>query len=243
MRYFVVLSQQRAGSHMLMNLLNSHPLVHCNSDFATADIQRYGEEWAYEQGFTLPPVYSDRAPLPPNKHPELVGFLIKFHQDLHPTIYKRQGVKIVLLRRQNQLATLLSRNVSHLLGPYDSPHLGVPLRDARNRRVTLPPIRIEPKAAQAFFEEWDAKAAEVVRCLEGTDRRPVLYEELCWDTQGTMRGVFEHLGVPFQQVRATPGWGAEKLDPRPLAEAIANYEELKAYFVGTRWDVFFREGE
>jgi LPS sulfotransferase NodH len=32
MRHFVLLSQQRSGSHMLINLLNGHPLVRCNGD-------------------------------------------------------------------------------------------------------------------------------------------------------------------------------------------------------------------
>ena len=77
MRHFVIVSQQRAGSHFLMNLLNSHPLVHCNSDLATADVEKHGEDWAYEEGLRLPPRYPGRAPLPAGKRPEVVGFLIK----------------------------------------------------------------------------------------------------------------------------------------------------------------------
>jgi len=222
---------------MLMNMLNSHPSIHCNSDLLTKDIEERGEEWAYAEGFRLPPKYPERSPLPQGKRPELVGFLIKMKQDLHQTIRRRSSLKILLLHRRNHLATLLSRNVTHRLGPYFDTD-ACP-NEAIRSRGELPALRIESGEAEAFFEEWSAKTDEVLCCLEGTDWLEVFYEDLCRDLQAAMRPVYEHLGVPFYPVQSTPGWGAKKLDPRPLCEAIENYEELTAYFAGTRWEGYF----
>ncbi|HUW81209.1 MAG TPA: hypothetical protein VMZ31_00265 [Phycisphaerae bacterium] len=226
---------------MLMNMLSSHPSIHCNSDLLTKDVRERGEEWAYAEGFRLPPKYPERSPLPQGKRPERVGFLIKMKQDLHQTIRKRSGLKVLLLHRRNRLATLLSRNVSHRLGPYVEIDMGACLDEAIRSRGELPALHIDSGEAEAFFEEWSAKTDEVICCLAGTDWLHVFYEDLCRDPQTGMRPVYEHLGVPFHLVQSTPGWGAKKLDPRRLCEAIENYEELKAYFAGTRWEGFFAD--
>ena len=226
---------------MLMNMLNSHPSIHCNSDLLTREVRERGEEWAYAEGFRLPPKYPERSPLPQGKRPERVGFLIKMKQDLHQTIRKRSGLKVLLLHRTNRQATLISRNVTHRLHPYVETDTDACLDEAILNRAKLPALRIESGEAEAFFEEWSAKTDEVICCLEGTDWLEVYYDDLCRDAQAAMRPVYEHLGVRFHRVRSTPGWGAAKLDPRPLCEAIENYEELKAYFAGTRWEKFFAE--
>jgi len=239
--YFVVIAQQHTGGHMLMNLLNSHPAIHCNSDILTRDVQEHGEEWTYQQGFRLPPKYPTRSPLPPGKEPKWIGFQIKMKQDLHRTIRKRKWLKIVFLQRRNRLASLLSRNVTHRLGSYEDPERGISLEEAPLRRAEMPPLRIGIHEAQAFFEEWSAKTCEVLHCLEETDWMQVFYKDLCQNAEETMRLVYEHLGVPFHPVSHTPGWGAVKLDPRSLSQAIENYGELKSHFMGTPWQGFFVE--
>jgi hypothetical protein len=100
MHYFVIIAQQRSGSHLLMNLLSSHPAIHVNEGMLTKDVETYGEEWTYQQGFRMPA----------GRTPELIGFPIYIHQHLHRTIRQRRGRKILFLHRKNRLATLLSRN-------------------------------------------------------------------------------------------------------------------------------------
>ncbi|MFC1574686.1 sulfotransferase [Gemmatimonadota bacterium] len=241
MRKFVVVSQQRAGSHMMMNMLSSHPSVHCNSDLLTKEVRAHGAEWAFAEGFRLPPRYPERSPLPKTKQPESVGFLIKIKQDLHQQIHELKDLKVILLHRKNRLATLLSKKVSYQLGTYADPKRRVSLEEAALRRAKMPPLRIETEEAESFFEEWSAKTEEVIRCLEGTDWLQVIYEEVRRDPEKTMRVVYRHLGVPFHPIQSRPGWGAEKLDPRPIREAIENYEELKEKFLGSRWEEFFIE--
>ncbi len=224
---------------MLMNLLNSHPDIHCNSDILTKDVQEHCEEWTYQQGFRFPPKYPSRSPVPLGKTPKWIGFQIKMKQNLHRTIRKRKGLKIVLLRRRNRLATLLSRNVSHRLGGYADPEKGISLDDAPIRRAEMPSLRIGIHETQSFFEEWSAKTDEVLHYLEGTDWMRVFYEDLCQDAEESMRPVYRHLGAPFHPVSHTEGWGAVKLDSRPLSQAIENYGELRTYFMDTPWRDFF----
>ena len=72
MSRFIVLSQQRSGSHMLMSLLNSHSDIHCNSDSKTVDVKKNGKEWTYEVGF--------------NSNSKVNGFLLKIKNDLYKYI-------------------------------------------------------------------------------------------------------------------------------------------------------------
>lgn len=232
MRYFVIIAQQRSGSHLLMNLLTSHPAIHVNEGLLTRDVETNGAAWTFEQGFHAPP----------GKSPELVGFTIFMKQNLHRMLRQRPGLKILLLHRRNRLATLLSRNVSHRLGGYEAPDRGIhTIDEAVARRRALSPLHISVEEAEAFFEEWTAKTEEVHQCLEGTDWLRVIYEDLRSDPDTVMRGVYQHLGLPFHPVRPMPGAGSVKLDPRPLNEAIENFLALKVHFAGTRWATFFDE--
>src|SRR5437016_13148815 len=88
-RNFVILSQQRVGSHMLLNLLNSHPQILCNSDIATADIVKNGESWTFRTGFSVPPTNPERVYFPEAKRPDMVGFLLKTKGNLHQNLARR----------------------------------------------------------------------------------------------------------------------------------------------------------
>lgn len=234
MRHFVVLSQQRTGSHLLMNRLNSHPLIHCHGDYLTADIRCHGAGWAFEQGF---------AP-PPHRVVAGVGFLAKMHQGLHSLFGQHPGLKVLFLRRRNRLATLLSRNVSHQLGCYVAPDRGIDsVQESVRRRAALAPLVLPVAEAAEFFQEWETKDSEVLRCLEGTDWLPVFYEDLCRDTPAAMQAVYDHLETPWHPVQPTPGPGSVKEDPRPLRQALANYAELQQAFAATPWASFFEEEE
>ena len=239
MRYFIILSQQRSGSHMLMNLLNSHPLVRCNGDLMTSEVKKYGEDWAFETGFSRRSLFHNEVSGSADKRPEVLGFPVKIKQNLHQTIRQRQGLKILYLQRKNRLAVLLSREFGNILRQY--PGNGENMEAFSDRHSTHPAINIAPDLASSFFEEWSAKTEEVLESLEGTDWTGVFYEELCAEAKDKMRPVFEHLGVPFHEPQLAEGWGSTKLNKRRLSESIENYFELKRYFNGTQWAEFFTE--
>lgn len=227
---FVIISQQRSGSHMLMNLLNAHPDIHCNSDLQTADIRERGEEWALREGFSVPAAVGS---------PLWVGFLVKFKHDMHALLATLPDLKILLIRRKNRLATLLSKKVAKEFGCYEKKEANVTLDNAREVRAQMPAVHITPSEAEKFFETWSAKEEEVLKTLKDSDITVLNYEEVLEDKKTHIDQIFEDFGLPLVPANHTSGRGAQKLDPRPLHEAIENYAELRDYFFGTRWAEFF----
>jgi hypothetical protein len=225
---------------MLMNLLNSHPLILCHGDLMTADVERFGEDWAFETGFTPHSSFRDEVRVSEEKRPEVVGFPIKIKANLHQSLRKRQGLKIVFLERKNRLAVLLSRELGNVLRLY--PDNGEVMAEFSERHSSHPPIHIDPNHALAFFEEGDAAIKDAMRSLDGTDWVRVTYEDICAETTATMRAIHAHLGVPFQPPCGIEGWGSTKLNKRTLSQSIANFAELERDFGATRWASYFTEG-
>lgn len=215
---FIIFSQQRSGSHYLRYLLNSHKDIHCNSDFSSGDIDKNGIDWAYTEGFKT------------DKTVKLVGFLAKLRQNLHFDISKYPGVKILFLLRRNRLATLLSKKISSELGCYEE--TGLSLTEAKQRRSDLPSVKIDIEEVEQFINSWKEKEAEVFLSLEDHPAcRTIYYEEL--SNNMYIHSIYEWLGVSWNDsklLNPKQGRGFEKLDPRPIEEAIENYKELVKYF-------------
>ena len=216
---FIVFSQQRAGSHYLRYLLNAHKDIHCNSDLSSGDIGKRGFDWTYARGFK-----THRTDV------KLVGFLAKLKQNLHYDIARYPDVKVIFLLRRDRLATMLSRMVASAFGCYDE--TGLSLAVAKRKRSELFSVKISIEEAEEFFNYWEEKEAEVFLFLEDhPDWNTIYYEDL---SDGiSIQLIYDWLGVSLDSsklVEQKQGRGFEKLDPRPIEEAIENYEELTEYF-------------
>ena len=235
MTRFIILSQQRSGSHMLMSLLNSHPDIHCNSDSQTIDIQKNGKQWAYNVGFE-----SDS---------KVKGFLLKIKTNLHNKITSDENIKIIYLKRENFLHVFLSKKMAKLFGCYEKKDAGVSLKNARISRGKARPIAIDAEEAKRFFSLWEKRHKEVERHMDagGLEHIEVKYRDLCSGTGLVMRRISEFLDIDNIEFGFVSGRGAEKLDPRSPFDAISNYDELKRYFkkdnmlTGSRWIEFFED--
>jgi len=219
MNKFIIFSQQRSGSHYLRYLLNAHKDIHCNSDFSSGDIDKKGIDWAYKEGFKT---YKTDI--------KLVGFLAKLRQNLHYDIARHHDTKVIFLLRRNRLATLLSKMISSAFGCYEE--TGLSLTDAKRKRSELFPVRITIEETEEFITIWEKKEAEVFLFLEAhPDWNTIYYEDL---SDGiSIQLIYDWLGVSIDEsklVKQKLGRGSEKLDPRPIEEAIENYEELVEYF-------------
>ena len=215
MNKFIIFSQQRSGSHYLRYLLNSHKDIHCNSDFSTGDVDNKGIDWAYEEGFKTD-----------NTDIKTIGFLAKLKQNLHYDIARYTDVKVIFLLRRNRIATLLSKMIVSSLGCYDE--TGLSLTEAIRKRSELSPVRISIKDVEEFITIWENKEAEVLLFLEDhSDWSTIYYEDLSAEI------VYDRLGVSQDNskiVKQKQDRGSEKLDPRPIEEAVENYQELVEYF-------------
>ena len=233
MTCFIVLSQQRSGSHMLMSLLNSHPDVHCSSDSQTIDIQNNGKQWAYDVGFK-----SDS---------KVKGFLLKLKTNLHSKVTSDENIKIIYLKRENFLHILLSKKMAKLFGCYEKKDAGVSLKDASTFRRKAQPIVIQKEEAEGFFAIWNKRHKEAKDYMDtaGLEYIEVKYCDLCSDTEKVMKKIYRFLNVDNVKPHLVSGRGSEKLDPRKPFDAISNYYELKKYFIkdniltGSKWFKFF----
>ncbi len=215
MNKFIIFSQQRSGSHYLRYLLNAHKDIHCNSDFSSGDVDNKGIDWAYKEGFK-----TDKTNI------KTVGFLAKLKQNLHYDIARYPDIKVIFLLRRNRLATMLSKMISSAIGCYDE--TGLSLTEAKRKRSELSSVKISIKDVEEFITIWENKEAEVFLFLgEHPDWRTIYYEDLSAEI------VYDRLGVSQDSskiVKQKQDRGSEKLDSRPIEEAIENYQELVEYF-------------
>lgn len=229
LKKFIIISQQRSGSHMLMNLLNSHPSIHCNSDLQTNDVREKGFDWTMSEGFKVPD----------GKDIEYIGFLVKYKQSLHFDLSKVSGIAVIHLSRRNRLTTFLSSKVALKFGCYENPERGVTLANASELRANLEPMKLEPEEMQQFFEKWSKKEEEVDACFRDMNTHRIYYEDICADRDRALNDAVTWLGLDSCAFQVTDGRGREKLDNRPMNKAIANYGEVKKHFKNSPWATYF----
>jgi len=227
---FIILSQQRAGSHMLMSLLNSHADIHCNSDSQTVDVKNNGKQWTYDVGFC--------------NDAKINGFLLKIKTDMYKDVTTDDGIRIIYLKRDNLLHVLLSKKMAKLFGCYEKEESGVSLKNATKFRKHAAPINIDSDEAESFFQHWSDKHNDVVVHLSANNINyiEVSYYDLCNETELVVERIYGFLGAEGIGPLFAAGRGAEKLDPRRVSDAILNYYELKEFFSDTKWRSFFLGG-
>lgn len=229
---YVVLSEMRAGSHMVMNLLNSHPAVHCNGDFLTPDIEWNGLKWLKDVGF------SDNGS---SKELEAVGFLLKTKTDYYHQFLKRVQPKVIFLVRENQLETFVSRQMAKEFGCYTKDSNGVKVRyeDAPKVREKASFLHIDKEELLKYFKEQRVKRKRTERFLTDYEFIQISYEDLCMDAVKSMSEIYRFIGVGHHEATFTEGWGNTKLDTRSTKESIANYDEMKDFFSTKYWKKYF----
>ncbi|MBL8659792.1 MAG: hypothetical protein JNM75_08560 [Rhodospirillales bacterium] len=257
-RKFVIVSHLRSGTHLLRTALESHPAVVCQTEVFNSDNRRLPyplttptvevlRRWVYRQfpdtvacvGFTLQ-VY----------HPWGLRAFPGIREnpawgDVWTWLSRMKAVRIIHLRRENSLRRHLShvmarrsrvwhawdpdrvKTVSHLGPPPDGDGPGSP-----REPVTLDAARLE-----VDFEETERLHEAVTRRFRDHALCSISYESLTRDFDARCREVQDFLQLPLAPLTAAVG----KLETRSLADAIANYGDLKRHFADTRWAAFFED--
>lgn len=229
---FVVLTEGRSGSTLLIMSLAQHP-----------DITMYGEIFDPKRpddlhGIAVTTPYHpglDSAHFAQQTFAsatgKAAGFKLLYHQVPGESVWDylaNTKVKIVRLSRSNLLHVMISWTVGHTTKQWH----------ARRGETILAalPFRLEPENAERFFKhckEYRESKAELFSQNEVLD---ITYEDLTGDFLNTVHRVFDFLGL-------------EKHDPEPLLiktgrpplAVLENYEELKQHFQGTEYESFFDE--
>ena len=240
---FIILASERSGSSFLVQSLRSHP-----------DIRSFGEifnpRWI---GFNTPGFdnddqdlirYRNRRPVefletrvfgPHDQTTVAVGFKL-FYSHLERRRIRPLGrhlagtpdLKVVHLRRGNLLRQYLSRVIASRTGQWG-------VRSPEDRQ--LPQVDLSARRCRRYFEKTRRLQEAHGQSFERCDVLSVAYEELDSQYEHQMERVQRFLGVEALALRAR----SVKHEVRPLAEAIRNYDALRAAFAGTPWAEHFDE--
>jgi LPS sulfotransferase NodH len=240
---FILLGRSRTGSNFLRGLLTANPSVTLYGEvFKNPDSIEWGTPGQPDSGKALARYRSAPArfleeyvyrPMP--RDTRAVGFKLFYYHArsgsltaIWEHLREAQEVRVIHIKRANILSTHLSR-----------------ARAERSRRwVNLDghredeaPIRIDPEACREDFERTRGWEEECGAFFAGHPLIDVLYERLAEEPSEEARRVQQFLGLPVEAVAPQ----THKQTRVPMAAAIENYGELKAFFRGTEWESFFEE--
>ncbi len=258
---FVLVSYLRSGTHMLRTALESHPAVFCQTEVFNPDnpILPYALDTPVDvilrehvfrshpprithAGFVLHAYHPQALASRPGQRANPLWACVWEHLAALP------GLRVLHLKRHN----LLRRHVSHLLARRSRfwhswraesvarvTHLDAPPHpdSVEWRPGERPALEVDALAFERDVAEvlaWRQRADEA---LAACPRLDVGYEDLCADWESATARVQEFLGLPRAALRPA----VNKLDERPLREAVSNYDELRARFSGTPLRAYFDE--
>src|SRR6056297_1101293 len=219
---FMVVSNPRTGSTLLVHLLNSHPDILC-----------HGEIFHWKAIFSMPlsekkclPALNDR-----NRNP--VRFLeqlfsdgygskaigIKMFQNHNPAmlnfLIRKREVKKIILKRNNYLETY----TSHLIAKQTKKYYNYP------DGFVPPKVNVDPAKFLNYIKKNENFFTSVISQLEKTGQNYFLvdYKEIL--DKGIRKDLLEFIGVN-SDISLTAS-NKKKQNPAKLSERISNYSEIK----------------
>jgi LPS sulfotransferase NodH len=243
-RRFVIVSTARTGSTLLTGLLNSHSQALAFGElFRSPDaigwdvapfINRQGAHLlaryrADPVGFLDQRVFK-RWP----RNYAAVGFkLFYFHTKIPPGsivwdyLTDNREICILHLKRRNLLAQYYSLQLAHKMDVWSM---------TRPASTVPAPLSLMPDACARHFASVRDQERECDGTLSGHPLKVLYYEDLSAAQESEVRAIERFLGLKQETLMAR----TVRQRTAPLSEVIANYEELKQTFVGTKWAEFFR---
>lgn len=223
---FVIISDSRTGSTLLMQLLNSHP-----------EILAFGEEFKYLKGSSCRQVWDKIYRKRPKKI-QWVGFKLFY---VHPSSGNDREVWELI--QQDTEIVIIHLTRKNILRSYVSKQIGLKTRKWTENVNHPHQIREEDKKVKLNAVKCLKNFESISTYIEDTEQRfkdhqiiPVVYEELDKDKQATMDRIFRELKVPDLKVSTC----MKKQNPEKLEDLILNFPELKKEFAGTKWEYLFK---
>lgn len=243
---FIILGRGRTGSNFLRGLLNAHSrIVTFGELFRFYD--SIGWEFPdYDRFLQYPRVVSMMQNDPVGflekkvfrrfpKEVAAVGFkLFYYHaqedsrRKLWTWLRERRDIRIIHLRRNNTLRMILSEKKAFKTQNWTN------TTGAEEPRCRI--VLDYEECLRRFAHEQEV-AERFTRFFQAHPRLEIVYERLATDYRNEMKRVQDFLGVERENLQPA----TYKQANQPLADAIANYFELKERFRPTPWAVFFEE--
>lgn len=240
---FIVLGRSRVGSNLLRGLLNTHPQIVAFGE-VFRDITNL--DWDHIGYFQTRSV-TELAQRDPARFLETrllgryptsvraVGFKLFYYHardgaqaGVWPWLLQRRDIRVIHLKRDNLLATHVSRKRAALTGRW------VKTSAEEDRPLTL---SLDYHEVLSDFEQTRAWETEADRAFSSHPVLQVRYEDLAADFHSAVLRLESFLGVETRHVQPS----TLRQTTRPLSEMVSNYQELKARFAGTPWISLFTE--
>jgi hypothetical protein len=233
---------------MLVHLLRSHPEICSHSEVFTPN-QITGITGTYIEKSREQPDFLQKLSRERDRNPikflykivldlqgkKVVGFKLK-HDELVLPEFKRLreeiasdlDFRIIHLRRKNLLRRFLSHylanRVTHTTLAVQGQHI-----------PEVPPVKLDPLECQRDFETTLKRDAEFTELFARHRSFSISYEEMVARDPEKMAGLLNFLGVSPRELTTT----TRRLGNSSLRTAIANFDELRAHFAGSRFEEFF----
>ncbi|MEZ5942933.1 MAG: NPCBM/NEW2 domain-containing protein [Planctomycetaceae bacterium] len=225
---FVICSTLRTGSHMLATALNAHPNLEVAGEILVRPVL-----FGVGQDKELP---DDELSIIDEAYEKLNGCIIhRKHTRAMQHIGKVPDLKVIFLTRKNWLAQLASEirarqtNIWHF-APDGANYLS---NDGTSRLSHLQsPFTIPLCHCFEFLREQNQLELLALEHLSDCPLLPVTYEDLQAKWNVTLKGV-----LGFLELADVPLAPATLKQGIPVRQAVANYEEIRRCFVGSRWDL------
>jgi hypothetical protein len=88
-----------------------------------------------------------------------------------------------------------------------------------------------------YFNEVEFQIAEAEKQFSHVQICKIQYEDLVLNQEKELNKIFKYLGLENEVLVNT----VQKQNNRSYREIIINYDELKNYFINTKWSTFFKE--
>lgn len=222
-RKFIVLSRSRTGSNLLIDLMNTHPMIYAEGEIFSSLEGRTANQ-------ILETIYS-RYP----KYIKVVGFKIFYYhpQDdesglIWELLKEMEDLIVIHLKRRNILRTLLSRKIAGITNAYRH-DLGKDHSDG-NKRCSF----TEDELLSGFEQTrgWEDDFGGMFQTYEGIE---IYYEDMADNMYREFRRITKILNLKYREPRTT----LKKQNPEKMYDLIGNYHELKEKFANTEWADFF----
>lgn len=224
---YVLFLVGRVGSTYLRYLLNSHPNIRAlGEELREEKVPKRQLEWA--QRFLTPPLVGRNGAL--GFHAKLVHIL---DPDGFAQLLRQNQCQIIHMQRRNRIKAV----VSYFNGKRLAEATGMWGLFKKSDR--LPPFAIDPDEFDNHLQHREKRDQDLDNYVSRL-QLPTLslyYEDLLQDRNAVLQQVFSFLGVNPRPVHQS----MLKNTSDNLREVIINFDELRANYVGTRYEPMFDE--
>lgn len=236
---FILLTDNRTGSTLVQEALNSHPNLGVESEilcfhapetsWACQERQKLAKEMYFGKHLKGLNEYSDLIPLINRIFQKFDGFKIHRRNQIacdNPAwvyLANKPDLKVIHLIRRNKLLQYISLMRSNKSQVW---HV-----DANGQKPELPKVHIDVNAAWNLMRSWEIEEEYFKNLFAFKDNITIYYEDLLKNTHNVLAYVQGFLGVEMQELLVA----YQKVNPDNIDDMVENVEEVRSYFSKTNY--------